>query len=208
MSEENYFSIKMARLSNDELKNYVENKEDYQDYAVLTAILELEKRGVTVENSEQIKQETSELKVAEKEKIGEPIVATTTTLSNTPILYSTQFIFIFGVLFSVFGGGILMAMNLAQLKKIKAARLAVFGSLAYTMLLIMLFDVLGVTNAIISLISSVFGIFLLEQFIWKKEVSPQINYEKRAIWKPIAIGLLIALPIAYYMIVTGNFSQP
>ncbi len=43
MSEENFFSMKMAKLSDDELKNYVVNKHDFQDYAVLTAILELEK---------------------------------------------------------------------------------------------------------------------------------------------------------------------
>lgn len=208
MSEENFFSMKMAKLSDDELKNYVDNKHDFQDYAVLTAILELEKRGITIENSEQIKLELTETAPIETTEIDNPIEVNTSTSVETPLLYSTQFIFIFGALFSVFGGGILMAMNLFQLKKIKAAKLALMGSLAYTVLLIILFDVLGVTNALISLTTSLLGIFLLEQFIWKKEIPTEITYEKRNVWKPVGIGLLIALPIAYYMIATGNIPQP
>ena len=207
MSEENFFSMKMAKLSIDELKNYVKNKDDFQDYAVLTAILELEKRRNNIENSEQNKLEIETTKV-ETTEIDEPIELNTTTIKETPLLYSTQFIFIFGALFSVFGGGILMAMNLFQLKKIKAAKLALFGSLAYTVLLIMLFDVLGVTNALISLSTSLLGIFLLEQYIWKKEIPNEISYKKRDVWKPVGIGLLIAIPIAIYMVMTGNFPQP
>ena len=69
MSEENFFSMKMAKLSIDELKNYVKNKDDFQDYAVLTAILELEKRGINIENSEQIKLEIETTKVETTEII-------------------------------------------------------------------------------------------------------------------------------------------
>lgn len=207
MSEESFFSIRMTKMSDSELKKYVDNKDEYQDYAVISAVLELEKRGIHVENSEQIKQNIEEVKGTKIEEIGEPIETDTATFSKTPLLYSTQFIFIFGALFSVFGGGILMAMNLFQLKKVKAAKLVVVASLGYTILLIVLFDFLGITNAIISLTTSILGVFLLEQFIWKKEVSSEINFEKRDVWKPVAIGLLIALPMAYFMIASGNFPQ-
>jgi hypothetical protein len=204
MSEENYFSVRMTRTSDSELKNYIENREDFQEVAVLAAILELEKRGIAVENSEEIKQEISELEIIEEENFE---AAPIHNSSSTPILYSPKFIFIFGALFSVFGGGILMALNFIQLKKIKAAKLVVLASLTYTFLLIYLFDILEVKNAIISLMSSLFGIYLLEQLIWKKEFPTEINYEKRAIWKPILIGIAIALPMAYFLIASGNF-QP
>jgi len=208
MSEESFFSIRMTKMSDTELKKYVNNKDEFQDYAVLTAVLELEKRGVFVENSEQIKLDISDEEAAEKERIGTPIETDTATFTSIPLLYSTQFIFIFGALFSVFGGGVLMAMNLLQLKKVKAARLVIIVSLSYTILLIVLFDLLGISNALLSLFTSILGVFLLDHFIWKKEVSSEINYEKRDAWKPVAIGLLIALPMAYYIISSGNFPQP
>jgi len=66
MSEENFFSIRMSKMSDNELKKYVENRDEFQDYAVLTAVLELEKRAIHVENGAQIKQEIEEVKVAKK----------------------------------------------------------------------------------------------------------------------------------------------
>jgi hypothetical protein len=211
MREESFFSKKLAKLNNADLMNYIENKDHFQDYAVLSAILELEKRGITVENAETLKQELVPEAIVENTtnpEIAEPIKINSASTSQKPVLYSPQFVFIFGILFSVLGGGILMAMNLMQLKKIKAARFAVLSALTYSISIYILLEVLGITNPIVSVLSTFLGLFLLEQFIWKKEVSPNLDFEKRAIWKPIVVGLLIALPLAMYLIATGNIPQP
>lgn len=211
MREESFFSKKLAKLNNADLMNYIENKDHFQDYAVLSAILELEKRGITVENAETLKQELVPEAIVENTtnpEIAEPIKINSASTSQKPVLYSPQFVFIFGILFSVLGGGILMAMNLMQLKKIKAARFAVLSALTYSISIYILLEVLGITNPIVSVLSTFLGLFLLEQFIWKKEVSPNLVFEKRAIWKPIVVGLLIALPLAMYLIATGNIPQP
>lgn len=211
MREESFFSKKLAKLNNADLMNYIENKDHFQDYAVLSAILELEKRGITVENAETLKQELVPEAIVENTtnpEIAEPIKINSASTSQKPVLYSPQFVFIFGILFSVLGGGILMAMNLMQLKKIKAARFAVLSALTYSISIYILLEVLGIANPIVSVLSTFLGLFLLEQFIWKKEVSPNLVFEKRAIWKPIVVGLLIALPLAMYLIATGNIPQP
>jgi hypothetical protein len=211
MREESFFSKKLAKLNNADLMNYIENKDHFQDYAVLSAILELEKRGITVENAETLKQELVPEAIVENTtnpEIAEPIKINSASTSQKPVLYSPQFVFIFGILFSVLGGGILMAMNLMQLKKIKAARFAVLSALTYSISIYILLEVLGITNPIVSVLSTFLGLFLLEQFIWKKEVSPNLVFEKRAIWKPIVVGLIIALPLAMYLIATGNIPQP
>lgn len=208
MSEGSLLSIRMAQMPDAELKNYVDNKDDFQDYAVLTAILELEKRGIEVEGCEKIKEEFLEAKSEEAPtNFAQPEPQKTASYSGLPELYSTRFIFIFGALFSVFGGGILMALNFLTLNNKKAARTTVLASLGYSVALVFLFDALGVTNALISLSTSILGVYLLDQFIWKKENPKAIEHKEKSILKPIIIGVLIAIPLAYLMIISGNLPQ-
>jgi len=221
MSKESFFSIKMSKMSDSELKKYVDNKDEFQDYAVLTALLELEKRGIHVENGAQIKQEIAEVKVAEKEEIGEPIE--TTTYTDTPALYSTQSIFIFGALFSVFGGGVLMVLNLFQLNKKNSGWYVIIGSIIYSIsisyvyTLLNISDKVSITNLVsiddvftalfISVISNLLGVYLLYHFIWKKEVPSDLNYKKKAIWKPVLIILAINMAAAFLLMASGGFPQ-
>ena len=222
MSEESFFSVRMSKMSDSELKKYVDNKDEFQDYAVLSALLELEKRGIPVENSALIKQEIEEVEVAQKEEIGETIEAT--NFSETPALYSTQSIFIFGALFSVFGGGVLMLLNLFQLNKKNSGWHVIIGSiiysisLSYTYTFLNISDKVSITNLVsiddifiallISVISNLLGVYLLYHFIWKKEVPSDLNYKKKAIWKPILIILAINLAAAILLMASGNFPQP
>jgi len=224
MSEESFFSIKMSKMLDSELKKYVDNREEFQDYAVLTAVLELEKRGIHVENGALIKQKIEEVEVAEKEEIGEPIQSSTTSSTTTPELYSTQSIFIFGALFSVFGGGILMLLNLFQLNKRNSGWYVIIGSIIYSFSLSYIYSLLNISDKVsitnlvtiddvftalfISVISNLFGIYLLYHFIWKKEVPSNLNYKKKAIWKPILIILAINMAAAILLMASGNFPQP
>ena len=138
-----------------ELKKYVDNREEFQDYAVLTAVLELEKRGIHVENGALIKQEIEEVEVAEKEEIGEPIQSSTRSSTEAPALYSTQSIFIFGALFSVFGGGVLMVLNLFQLNKRNSGWYVIIGSIIYSFSLSYIYTLLNISDkvAITNLVS-------------------------------------------------------
>ena len=224
MSEESFFSIKMSKMLDSELKKYVDNREEFQDYAVLTAVLELEKRGIHVENGALIKQEIEEVEVAEKEEIGEPIQSSTRSSTEAPALYSTQSIFIFGALFSVFGGGVLMVLNLFQLNKRNSGWYVIIGSIIYSFSLSYIYTLLNIsdkvaitnlvsvddifTSLLISVVSNLLGVYLLYYFIWKKEVPSTINYKKKAIWKPILIILAINLTAAIILLASGNFPQP
>jgi len=211
-------------MSDSELKKYIDNRNEFQDYAVLTAVLELEKRGIHVENGAQIKKEIAEVKVTEKEVIGEPIESETTTATKTPALYSTQSIFIFGALFSVFGGGVLMLLNLFQLNKKNSGWYVIIGAIIYSFSLSYIYTFLNISDKVsltnlvsvddiftallISVISNLLGVYLLYHFIWKKEVPSNLNYRKKAIWKPILIILAINITAALLLMGSGNFPQP
>ena len=223
MSEESLLSVRMSKMSDSELKNYTDNKDHFQEYAVLSAVLELEKRGVVVENSDQIKQDAKAIETIETAKIDTPLETSNTHSKETPSLYSTQSIFIFGALFSVFGGSVLMVLNLFQLNKKNSGWYVIIGTFIYSFSLSYIYTFLNITDKvsltnlasfsdlftafIISLVSNLLGIYLLYYFIWKKEVPEDLNYKKKAIWKPVIIILAINLIAAIMLIASGGLPQ-
>jgi len=207
MSETNFYAEKMLSKSDDELQNYIENQDHFQEDAVLAAILELEKRGRKIEGSEKIKQELTELKSKEEiTRNNEPNFQPNNS-NEIPEFYGKRFIFIFGVLFSVFGAGVLMALNFLTLNNKKAARLTILSSITYTISLIFLMGAIEVTNPIISITINILGVYLLYEYIWKKENPETIKHVEKSVFKPLIIGLLVAIPLTYLMIITGNIPQ-
>ncbi|MFD1292787.1 hypothetical protein ACFQ5N_02970 [Lutibacter holmesii] len=223
MSNESLLSLRMAKMSDSELKNYTENKDHFQEYAVLSAVLELEKRGIIVENADEIKQEAQAIKAAEATKIETPFTTANAQSKEIPALYSTQSIFIFGALFSVFGGSVLMILNLFQLNKKNSGWFVIIGTFMYSFSLTYIYEFLNLTEKVsltnlatfsdlitaflISIISNLIGIYLLYNFIWKKEVPEDLKYKKKAIWKPVLIILAINFIAAILLIASGGIPQ-
>jgi Tol biopolymer transport system component len=205
MSQENFYSPKMKLKTDDDLRDYIKNQDHFQEEAVLAAIWELESRGIIIENSKQIKEQIMAVvpEVSLKEE-ATSIQYNTEAKTKTPQLYSTQFILIFG-LFSLLGGGILMALNFMQLKNVKAARIAVIASLVYSLLTGIVLQSLGITNPFMSLAVSILGIYLLYDLVYKKEFPKDLkNFESKNIWTPIIILLLVSIVFVYILSSTGN----
>lgn len=207
MSQENFYTKQMLLKSDDELKNYIENQDHFHEDAILAALLELEKRGVEVEESERIKQTIAEVKTLEKEEEVDTLNFQQNTSNETPELYSTKYILIFG-LFTLLGGSILMALNFMQLNNKKAARLVIMASLSYSLASAIILQSLGITNPVMSVVVSILGIYLLYEFIYKKEFPQNItDYKPRNIWIPIIICLAVSLPLLYLLAATGGLPQ-
>lgn len=197
MVNENFYSSKMLRKTVAELQKYIENKSDYQEDAVLAAIWELEKRNEFKPEMQTLKQE---LEAQNTEAINQP----ETVKNESVALYSFNFIILFGVLFSVFAGSILIGLNLGQLKNNPRARLATLSGLSYSFLQVYAIDYFKVTSPFISVFSSLFGIYLLFHYFLKPEIKPEENYIARSSWQPLLIALAIALPIAFFLIKSGG----
>ena len=198
MTNENYYSRNMVNMSDSELMNYVNNKSDFQKEAVLSAISELEKRGLIKDSILSIKKELTSKNISTKKE-----ESATVKSSDLQILYTSKYIMIFCVLVSVFVAGILMALNFVQINKKRAARDVVIASLLYSFLQSYIFDYLNIHFSLLYLPVNLLGVYLLEIYFWKKQVPADIKYNKRNIWNPILIVLLISLPLVYVMFKTG-----
>lgn len=197
MTNKNFYSSKMLRKTLSELQNYIDNKSDYQEEAVLAAIWELEKRDEFKPDMQALKQE---LEAPDKDATNQPEAVKNESVA----LYSLNFIILFGVLFSVFAGSILIGLNLSQLKNKPRARLATFSGLSYSFLQVYLIDYFKITSPFISVFSSLFGIYLLYQYFLKPEIKPDGIYTAKSTWQPLLIALVIALPIAFYIMKSGG----
>ncbi|MFK5890547.1 MAG: hypothetical protein QM486_07435 [Flavobacteriaceae bacterium] len=195
MIVENYYSKSMPSKSDTELQEYVNQKDDFQEEAVLAAICELEKRGALSTAISTLKEALSRnLKEAD-----EPIGNTVSKNNAIPLIYSNNFILIFGVLFSVFGAGILIAMNFMQLKKVKTARIYLFAGLGYSLFQMFVFSIFKTTSPLISVASSLLGVYMLS-FYSNKEMPEDLKTAPRNIWNPIMIAILISLPLAFIVL--------
>ena len=192
MTNENYFSSKMLKMNESELKTYFNNSSDYQEEAVLAAIWELEKRGF--DNPEILNLKTK----LEAREIAAPIQSKSVAIEKIE-LYSFNFIILFGVLFSVFASSILIALNLIQLKNKAKSRLAIFSGLAYSLLQVYLMGAFKISSPIISVLTSLLGCYLLYQYFIKPELNSDTTYQTKSSWQPLLIGFLISLPVAYFL---------
>lgn len=207
MNQGNFYTSKMQSKSIDELKNYIEAPEHFQDDAVLAAIIELESRNVDIEGIQKIKEKlTASITIETIEEIGSSQPQDDFNKDSLE-LYSTTFILIFGV-FTLLGGSILMALNFIQLRNTKAARFVVVASLIYSLATGLALQSFGITNTFVSVAISVLGIYLLYDLVYKKHFPQDIkNFKPRNIWIPILISLLISLPLIYLLAATGNLPQ-
>lgn len=204
MQKENEYSAKMVSKSEAELYQYINNENRYQEGAIVAAIWELEKRGVR--NEALVMLESKLDKVLNEKKvtlITDSIEDAKTIPEAAPELYSPFFMRIFGVLFSVFGGSILMAINFSRLGKKDIARNVVLAGLAYSLLQGVILNFFGPSATILSVPASLGGVYLMEHWFWNKHVSSKQSFIKRSFLPPVLFAISIAMLLVYLMIESG-----
>lgn len=140
------FAAKMSRKTVAELRDYVDNRYQYREEAVLAALAELERRGApdpaaaTITQELQIsQQETTQREQAARDQEAQQELARRRARGQEapeveetgPALYSPGTITVFSVLFSMVAGGILLALNLRTLRRYGPSWLVIGFVIAY-----------------------------------------------------------------------------
>lgn len=218
------YAAKMSRKTDAELRDYVTNRFQYREEAVLAALAELDRRGIpeptaaTLISELQVsKQETDRRETAarqqeeEKEQArrvvrgeGEPEVEPQTG----PALYSPGTITIFSVLFSMVAGGILLALNLRALRRTGPALLVVAFLLVYTVgthyALTWLQQAYGTQYVWLGPVFNIVAIVLYNVVFWPRFIGPQ-PYRSR----PWGGALLVCgLLTMAWLILASRFGVP
>jgi hypothetical protein len=200
----NEYSAGIRRLTEEKLLEYIVKPEDFHDDAVLAAIWELERRRPLKTNELGLEAEIidrSEKKIvsiSEFDRQSFPL-----NDSALPSLYSIRSIQVFSVLFSVLAGGILMAINFGRTTQ-KTEAIKVLGfSLAYTIISVLIFALVGIQSPFLSIILNLLGAFLINELFWKRVLGLNFRFKKQQIWSALIFAIILISPLIWYVIKTG-----
>lgn len=114
-----------------------------------------------------------------------------------PMIYSKRAIWGFSFFFKPLFGGILLMQNLKDITKKKEANLVLIVSVLMTALAVAFIMVFDITNKYISFALNGACAAFLTEFFYKKYFPDEVDYEKKKIWKPLIIGILICVAIVF-----------
>jgi len=107
---------------------------------------------------------------------------------------------VFSFIFSPIFGGVLLMQNLLEAKLKKEAYLILVLSILYTLLEIFLLNIQERPQSSLSYVFNGFGGLVLSEFFFKKYFKNETQYQKKKIWKPLIISILITIPFLVVLI--------
>ncbi|HLN73146.1 MAG TPA: hypothetical protein VK205_07605 [Prolixibacteraceae bacterium] len=126
------------------------------------------------------------------------IIATDSDLK----IYSKKAIILFSLIFSTIFGAVLLMQNLKDIGKKREANQVLFLSIIYTALSIFIINLPERPNFFLTYLCNFVGAMILIEFIYKRYFPDEETFEKKKIWKPLIISILIIIPFALAQIFT------
>lgn len=218
------YAAKMSRKTAAELRDYVDNRHQYREEAVLAALEELAQRGTpepeaaTLRQELQISQRETEVReaaareqeaqneLARRRLRGQEAPAETPEEAG-PVLYSPGTITVFSVLFSMVAGGVLLALNLRTLRRFGLSWLVILFAVSYwigaqyAMKWILL--QYGTQYFWLGSVFNILGIVLYNLFFWPRYIGLQ-PYRSRPWGGALLVCALIMLVVAYWYVRNGG----
>ncbi len=205
MTKTNDYSASIRRLPEEKLREYIERPDGFHDEAILAALWELASRRPLLKKELKLENEIAErIKTPELIVYNDTVSNTAVIQSSIPNLYSIRSIQIFSVLFSVFAGGILMAINFNRTTQKTEAYKVLGFSLLYSVMAMLIFALLGTQSPILSVVLNLIGAFLIDELFWKRVFGKEYKFNKQQIWTALLVGLIVVSPLLYYMIKSGT----
>ncbi len=134
----------------------------------------------------------------------------TNAATGPPPLYSETAVRGFSMFFSTVAGGFLMAQNLRDVGETGAARKALWGSIAYTALLVgvaMLLPDRFSGQSWVGVVTGLAGAAGLEAY-FKRFVSNRNGFPKKSIGKPLFICLAVFIPVVALVLYSLQLQRP
>lgn len=124
-----------------------------------------------------------------------------------PKIYSKKVILGFSIFLSTLFGGVLLFQNLMDINKKKEAYMVLALSILITILTIFIVNLQETPKSSLSYICGIAGGSLLSYYFVPKYFPNEEQYPKKAIWKPLIIGVIIVAVIVALMIYSGSLEN-
>jgi hypothetical protein len=195
MPDSTYVS-RVAKLTDDEVKDALRNYDKYVDGMLLALLDECDKRNIQLQGTDRLRSMVEERLLAEN---AAEIVETEEIVVDQPlpVLFTKSTILGFSIFFSPFIGGILLAMNVNALKK-QGAWQVVAIALGLTLLYFMLISSTIAADGILALVILGVNALVLSEVVWNRFIGSKVVFTRRNFIIPLLIMLAIVIPLAYY----------
>lgn len=110
---------------------------------------------------------------------------------NRPRIYSKQAIIGFSVFFSTLFGGILLFLNLREAKKDRESYIVLTVSVLVTIITIVIGNLQENPKSTYAYFCGFTGGCLLAFYFFPKYFPDETQYDKKPIWKPLIIGIVL-----------------
>ena len=124
---------------------------------------------------------------------------------SNPKIYSGTAIRAFSVIFTSIFGGVLLMQNLKDIGKKKEANYVLLGSMLYTAASIIITNIPAKPITALTLICNITGGYILSEYYYKKYFPNYNLYEKKKIWKPLIISILITIPFIFALVYSTEY---
>jgi hypothetical protein len=127
-----------------------------------------------------------------------------TIFESTPKIYSKIAIRGFSIFFTSIFGGVLLMQNLRDIGKKKEANIILLLSLLFTAVSIFIVNIPARPNTSLTYLCNIIGGYILSEYFYKKYFPNDNMYEKKKIWKPLIISILITIPFILAIIYSAR----
>ena len=126
------------------------------------------------------------------------------TPESNPKIYSKMAIRGFSIFFTSIFGGVLLMQNLKDIGKRKEANMILLFSILFTAVSIYIVNIPEKPKSSLTMLCNLIGGYILSDYFYKKYFPTDDNYEKKKIWKPLIISILITIPFVLALIYSAG----
>lgn len=205
MAEE--YADKMSRKTDAELRDYVANRYQYREDAVLAAIQEAEHRQLPLPGTDvaQLRQELSAVVTQQQatrlQLETEQAKADAETPEAGPLLYSPTAITVFSLCVSPVVGAVLLAINLRRLQRVGATGRLVLFVLAY---LAVRLGLVASGQMVLALIAEVGAVLAYSLWFWPRYI--RVSQFQSRNWAVLFL-VCVAVSLAWGLLIVQNNPQ-
>jgi len=201
------FKLRAALKSNEELQNYIDNREKYLPESVEAAVAELQHRGVEFSDEEltviaedmRARRAATSVQTSFNGFFSDPEKVKQVEDEDAPAFFTKRAIYGFSVFFSLLFGAIMLAINVGKTENRRGIAWIVLYGLGFTVAAGILAQYYHL-NSGFGFMLNILGTFPLNNFFWNKYIGYDRLYRVRPIWTALVIGLVISAILVYAIV--------
>lgn len=201
--------FEVSRLSDIELHDCIDNRQNYMPDTIEAALAELQTRGVELEQDE-LKVINEDIKALRDNVSGQTGTGglfnqvyknNVVTDPFAPEIYSRRAIYGFTLFMGALFGSIMLAINAGKIRNNRGVWTALLFGVLYTALQAFIVNIIHIGTSS-GIFFGLIAAFFTETVLWPRVIGNETFYRAKPIWIPLVIAIILGTLIVVSVIAT------